>query len=147
MAIELAYNEAYATASEANDFLVGNETWKQLSTPEKEDALLWSRYYLDDNFDCYLSSIDTIPEELKYSNSLLAVDYATEGTLYKTSTSGLIKKSKVKAGDVETEKEYFEDSSANTEVVKPASINKVKGLLGPICRDISGSGTVSLVRA
>lgn len=146
MAIELKYNEAYATVAEADAFLAGDSTWGNLSTNEKDDALLWGRYYIDDNFECFLSSLDSIPDELKYSNSLLATDFVTNGTLYKeTAVSSGLKKKKVKAGDVETETEYFE--SEDSSVIAPPSIRKVRSVLAPICERTSGTGTVNLVRA
>ena len=145
MSIELAYNEAYATSAEADVFLASNATWLNLSKPEKDDALLWLRYYIHDNFDCYLSTLDAIPEELKYANSLLAADYSVDGTLYQTNTESGLKLKRVKAGDVETEKEYFEGNTSSSS--EPSSIRQVRGLLSSICTRTSGTGTVNLVRA
>jgi hypothetical protein len=145
MAIELEYNKAYATADESDVFLSLNSVWQNLSVTEKEDALLWARYYLDDNFDCALSSLDTIPDELKYANCLLAVDYNSEGSLYKNKSEPTVKKIRVKAGDVESEKEY--GSGGDNSNYLPPSIYKVRNLLAPICTRINTSGTVNLVRA
>lgn len=137
----MALKIPYCTVAEADTILADNAAWLALGAGTKQDALTTARYYMDAQFQCNVSSTET-PEELKYANAWLAADDALNGGLYESSnTRAVIKRKKVKAGPVETEKEYF----SNTDFV-PDSYDKVRNLLVGYCVAVSPN-TVHLVRA
>jgi len=118
--------QAYATPAEADAFLELKEDWLDLDEPVKLDALLAARYYIDAKFNCVVD-YDAIDEEVKFANSLLAYDYFIQGDLFFNNSKN-VKTTLVKAGSVETEKEYF---GGNKEV--PNSLGKVKAILQNVC--------------
>ncbi len=123
--------QAYATVAEAKTYLALEEAWLDLDTKVKEEALLWGRYYIDANFDCVIDS-DDIPDEVKFANSLLGLDYFKQGDLFFDNRDGVIL-SRVKAGSVESEKEYEKGIKK-----KPNSLSKVVAVLSAICNRTSG---------
>ncbi len=124
----------YATADEADVFLVLREDWTDLDSEVKDDALLWARYYIDANFDCVVD-YDAISEEVKYATSLLAYDYFIQGDLFFDNKKN-IKSKKVKAGQVETETDYGYSTAD-----KPNSLSKVIAVLKTVCNHSQGSLT------
>ena len=123
--------QAYVTVAEAKTYLALEEAWLDLDTKVKEEALLWGRYYIDANFDCVIDS-DDIPDEVKFANSLLGLDYFKQGDLFFDNRDGVIL-SRVKAGSVESEKEYEKGIKK-----KPNSLSKVVAVLSAICNRTSG---------
>ena len=123
--------QAYVTVAEAKTYLALEEAWLDLDTKVKEEALLWGRYYIDANFDCVVDS-DDIPDEVKFANSLLGLDYFKQGDLFFDNRDGVIL-SRVKAGSVESEKEYEKGIKK-----KPNSLSKVVAVLSAICNRTSG---------
>ena len=119
-------SQSYATTDESDVHLKLKDDWICLSIPTKEDALLWGRYFIDANFSCSID-MDAIPEEVSYANSLLAYDYYKQGDLF-FDNSKSTKRTKVVAGKVESEKEYFYGSKE-----KPNSLGKVKAILKNVC--------------
>ena len=140
MAITLGVTESYATIAEADVYLENNEIWQSVTDELKTDGLLAARYYIDITFSCDLSDYDnnTIPEELKYANSLLAADYTADITVFDSSVK--IQEQEVEAGSVRSKK-VFSTPKQN----KPKSLNTVKGVLKNLCA-FSG-GLVQLIRA
>ena len=118
--------QSYATVIQADTFLELHEDWLDLDEPVKEDALLSARYFIDANFSCSID-MDAIPEEVSYANSLLAYDYFIQGDLF-FDNSKSIKATKVVAGKVESEKEYFHNTKE-----KPNSLGKIKAILKNVC--------------
>ena len=57
--------QSYATIAEADAYLKLKETWIALNNDDKDDALLWARYFIDINFDCTID-MDAIDDEVKY---------------------------------------------------------------------------------
>lgn len=124
--------QAYATVAEADAFLDNNETWLDLDSEVKEDALLWGRYFIDVNFDCTVD-MTAIDEEVKYANTLLANDYTVQGDLF-FDNQKVVKRKEVVAGKVETVKEYFSHSKDG-----PNSYSKVVAILKTVCNATRGS--------
>lgn len=118
--------QAYATVIQADTFLEIHEDWLDLDEPIKEDALLWGRYFIDANFSCNID-MDLIDESVSYANSLLAYDYFIQGDLF-FDNGKATKRTKVVAGKVESEKEYFHSTKE-----KPNSLGKVKAMLKDVC--------------
>lgn len=130
---------AYATIAEASAYLLGNATWSEAEYQNKIDALLEARYYIDSNYSCSFDQ-SLPPDEVKYSSSLLAADFVLNGDLF-YSNDIPIKSKSVKAGSVETSKEFGTISKK-----KPASIGKVDTIMASLgCTKLSG--TVFLQRA
>ena len=123
--------EAYTTTAESDAYLPLKEDWIDADDDVKNDALLWGRYYIDANYDCVVDS-DAIEEEVKFANSLLGYDYLTQGDLFFDNHSNVILE-RVKAGSVESEKEY-----ANWSKTKPNSASKVMSILSSICNNTAG---------
>lgn len=122
----------YATVAEADQYLRLKTDWIDLTDDIKEDALLWGRYFIDTNFNCVID-MDSIDDEVKYANSLLAYDYFIQGDLYFDNQRVVIKK-KVVAGKVESEKQYSSISKDG-----PNSMSKVVAILKTICSKTSGT--------
>ena len=118
--------QSYATILQADTYLEIHTDWLDLWDEVKEDALLSARYFIDSNFSCSID-VDAIPEEVSYANSLLAYDYYIQGDLF-FDNSKSTKRTKVVAGKVESEKEYFYGSKE-----KPSSLGKVKSILKSVC--------------
>ena len=118
--------QSYATILQADTYLEIHTDWLDLWDEVKEDALLSARYFIDANFSCSVD-MDAIPEEVSYANSLLAYDYYIQGDLF-FDNSKSTKRTKVVAGKVESEKEYFHNTKE-----KPNSLGKVKAILKNVC--------------
>jgi len=123
--------DAYATISQSDSYLPLKDDWLDADDEVKEDALLWGRYYIDANFDCVID-YDNIDEEVVFANSLLGYDYLSQGDLFFDNQDNLILK-RVKAGSVETEKEYASGTRK-----RPNSLSKVISILSSICNNTSG---------
>ena len=125
MAITLAVTDAYATVDETDAYLENDSTWNAITNEAKENALLWGKYYIDERYDC-VDVLDAISDELRYSNSLLAADYAATPATFKPQVQVLVKT--VQAGSVKTHKEF-----AATNKIVPSNSIKVKTILSKIC--------------
>ena len=123
--------DAYATILQSDSYLPLKDDWLDADDEVKEDALLWGRYYIDANFDCVID-YDDIDEEVIFANSLLGYDYFNQGDLFFDNQDNLILK-RVKAGSVETEKEYASGTRK-----RPNSLSKVISILSSICNNTSG---------
>lgn len=131
MALILTVTEAYATIAEASAYLYNDAVWNATNADDQMAALLWGRYYIDANFDC-ISSLDTIPDELIYANSLLASDYLDNPIAFESQIL-LVAKS-VSAGPVKVYKKFN-----GTSKVKPKSNIKVNVLLNTVCGSFSSN--------
>jgi len=103
----MALKIPYATVEEADVFLVGSTDWEAATVEQKEDALVWGRYYMDSTFICPNLDESDPSEEIKYANSLCGEDYL-QGTLLNAdgTKTPTIRQERVKAGSVESETEY-----------------------------------------
>jgi hypothetical protein len=137
MSFTLTVTQAYATVAEADVYLENDATWNALSDESKTDALLDARYWIDSTFSCDFTTDTTIPDEMKYANSKLAAEYAADETIFDNPVS--VKRERVKADTVESEKEYSGGKS-NT----PKALTIVKAIVSDYCTH-QGS-TVSLLR-
>lgn len=136
--ITLGVQESYCTTIEADVLLDINTAWQNASDDLKSAGLLAARYYIDITFTCDLTDYDTIPDELKYANALLAADYVVDTTVFDSDIK--LKELEVEAEGVSSRK-VFSTPKQN----KPKSLNTVKGVLKSLC-SYSG-GLVSLIRA
>lgn len=136
MAITLGVTDSYATETEADAYLINNTIWNTATSADKTTALLFARYYIDENFSCALDNETVIPDALKYATSLLAADYIEDSTVFDSGAS--IKEKEVQA-DVSSRTVY---STPLTN--KPKSLQIVKGILKDLC--VQSSSTVYLVR-
>lgn len=147
----MALKVPYATISEANSYLSGNDAWSALSSSQKNNYLINGRYFIDANYTCSEAvDMTAIPDEYKFANSLLA-GYDLSASLFAVTEHGdnPVTKKKVKAGDVESEVEYAGNRSTS---LKMGSIDKypqVTSLLSEFCTLNSSSGVKcsSLLRA
>lgn len=130
---------SYATIAEASVYLSEVNSWLSASNQSKQNALMWGRYYIDQN---YTSTFDQSapPTEVKFANALLASDFLTDGDLF-YSNDVPVKSKTVKAGSVEVSKTYQAYSK------KPTSIGRVDAILSSVATRIGGSGTAFLIRA
>lgn len=128
MALTINVNAAYATIAHADDYLENNANWYSAEEEDKEEALLWARYWIDYRFDC-IDSLSTIPDELIYANSILAADYIDNPTAFKPQVT-VIKKA-IQAGSVKTFKQYANDSR-----VVPPSTRMARTILRRIAGEI-----------
>ena len=140
MAVTLAVTDGYATIAEADTYLEDVDTnWVAATDEVKADALMWGRYYIDDNFDYDLDAIDAIDEEAKLANSVLAADYVRDGKLFGSSDPAIQSKT-VKADVVSTSVTY-----ATTQPYRPDSVGKAFALMKLIAERKYGN-CVSLIR-
>lgn len=140
MSVTLDITDGYATLAEAGVYLANDTTWQaETSDTNKQDALVWSRWYLTSLYDYDLDSIDAIDEEAKLANCVLAVDYLTNGTLFGDYTN-LIKSKTIKADTVQQTITYD-----NSYTPKPAALGKAMILMDQIA-DRIGSQSVPLIR-
>lgn len=135
----ISVTTSYATVSEASAYLIGNTVWATASFQDKTDALLEARYYIDATYSCSFDQ-SAPPDEVKYASSLLASDFIVTGDLFFANES-TIKKKSVKAGSVQSSKEYSATSKQ-----KPASIGKVNAVMASLGCTNTGT-TVFLQRA
>jgi len=125
--VTLTVKESYATLDEADLYFEDTILWLEAEEQTKLDGLIYGRYYIDQNFTCVdPGELDTIPDELKYANSLLALDYISDQTIFDSGAN--LKRELVQAGSVISENEYFSGASN-----KPASLGIVRGVLKGIC--------------
>ena len=140
MAVTLTVVDAYCTTDQADGYLELVTTWDDTDDDVKEDALLWGRYYLDQNFYIDLSEITAIvvPDELIFANALLAADYISDPSVFQHTPS--VKEESVKAGSVSSKTVYL---SSGQEY--PASWLKIRAILQDKYARRSAS-TVELLR-
>lgn len=123
----LGVTEAYATVSQADLYLENIPSWVAATDEDKADALLYARYYIDNNFSCIDITDDAeVPEELQFANSLVASDYIVDNEVLQSGAN--LKRELVIAGSVTSENEYF-----NGATNKPPSLGIIKGVLKDIC--------------
>lgn len=125
--VALTVTEAYTTISQADIYLENNAAWSGATDEAKTTALLYGRYYLDENFSCIdLTDEVAVPDSMQYANAILAADYVSDGTIFESGAN--VKLERVKADVVETETEYFGGKTN-----KPPSLALVKGILKGVC--------------
>jgi hypothetical protein len=132
----LSVTGTFASLSEADVYLERSQKWSSSSDEDKITALIATRWFLESKYSCYISG--TIPDELKYANSLLAADYVLSSSFFETTTNK--KMVRVKAGPVESETDF------SATIRLPPSWLNVKEILLPICGSTS-SGSVYIRRA
>lgn len=140
MAVVLGVTDGYATLVEANAYNIASTAWEKATDAVKQDALMFARYYIDDNWVYDLEQIDAIDEEMKLGNSILALDYLENGKLFGDSEAPIKSKS-VSAGAVSQSITY--DVSIN---YKPPSIGKAFAIIAKVAIKRTGTA-VSLIRA
>lgn len=141
MAVTLTITEAYATLAEAEVYMENNSVWiAETSDENKQDALMWARYYIETLYDYDLDSIDSIDEEAKLANCVLAADYIENGKLFYDDEKPIQSES-VKA-DVVSQTIVYDTSFKPL----PKSIGKMMALMDRIADRKNGS-SVSLIRA
>lgn len=143
----MAMLSGYADVTYANSVNTTSE-WRSASAAQKNYALSMGRFYIDTKYTCidfvtvYEDEGEPYPDELLTANSIIAEAYIL-GTLFvDVNTQGSLILSRVKAGDVESEKEY----SANAG--NPLNIDRFQEatlLLSQFCTYGSGSGSVRRV--
>lgn len=138
--ITLGVTESYATLQEAEVYLEDNVAWQAAEDEVKSAGLLAGRYYIDITFSCDLTDYDnlTIPEALKYANSLLAADYVVNTSVFDSGVK--IQEQEVEAEGVRSKK-VFSTPKKN----KPPSLVIVQGVLKELCS--FNGGLVQLIRA
>lgn len=127
--------EAFCTIAEADSYLEDDSIWQDTADESKNAALLKARYYMEGKFSCTIEG--GIPDELKYSNTLLASDYVKSPTSFESAQN--VKKKRVKAGSVESEIENLGGGSKS-----PASWKIVKSIMQSYC---PSTGAIFIIRA
>jgi len=135
----MAFNTPYCDLACANVILSESDIWNSASQQEQELALSYGRAFLDMRFDCIEFDETDPPEAIKYANALAAEGYLA-GTLIPEigSVSGTVRREFVKAGDVESETEYFTSDTANM-------VDRLYPILQELCT-LKSAGTANLTR-
>ena len=99
-------NTPYASIAEA-DLSLGAETpWFSASEDEQQRALEMGRAYIDSKYTCVFDETD-IPDAVKIANAELANSYIESSSTFVVNLNNIgVKKKKVVAGSVESEKEF-----------------------------------------
>lgn len=139
MAVTLQITDGYATIDEADTYLENDSVWLAYTDETKQEALMWARYYLEDNFDYDLDSIDAIDEEAKLACAVVAADYAKDQKIFGSSEAAIKSKS-IKADTVSSSITY-----ETGQKYKPPSVGKAFVLMGKVA-DRKFTNTVSLIR-
>lgn len=129
----------YVTLAVADDLLVSAE-WIAATDDDKSEALSYARIFIDSKFICNFPE-DNPPTEVQVGNALLAERRLIDGTLLPLETGKGLKRTKVKAGSVSTEKEYNAYASKN-----PDKYPDIMALIGVTCNRSTG-GTVWAIRS
>lgn len=134
---KLDVDEAFLSVDAADTYLENFTNWNAASDEDKEEALIAARYYIESKYDATIEG--ALPDELTYSNAILANDYVVDKTSFESTIN--IKSKKIKAGSVETSKEYLFGGSK-----EPNSWERVKAILAPIMASNQGAFR-NLIRA
>lgn len=135
----MSLKEPYCTLEKANEVLATDAAWTAATDPQKNDALLKARYWLDANFTCEVPA--ETPEEMMYANAWLAADHISGGLFDSANRKEVLKMKRVKGGPAEVEKEYAYQSR-----FLPKSYDLVRSVLVGYCVNIGGIAS-PLVRA
>jgi len=68
---------SYATLVEAEVYNTGDATWDAATDQQKQDGLDYGTKYIDSNYDCVDIDILAVPDDIKRSNSILALVHLT----------------------------------------------------------------------
>lgn len=103
----LSINTPYTSIAEADLTLGLAEPWFSSSNNQKTRALEIGRAYIDTKYSCVEIDESDVPDPIKIANAELANIYLSNPTAFfgNTTTKG-IKRTRVVAGSVESEKEY-----------------------------------------
>lgn len=118
----------YATLAEADTINTGATPWDTATDPDKETALINAKLYMDQNYSCQIP--DTIPENLKEANSILANEDLTSDIFARQDGVGIVKEKSVGAGSAKT-KTVFAVSNGGT---WKDPFQLVTALMSDICR-------------
>ncbi|WP_373081184.1 DnaT-like ssDNA-binding protein [Zhongshania sp.] len=131
----------YLTVAEADDLLDGDVNWSSTGDDEKALALSCGRIYLDNNFILDVDE-DNVPDVVKIANAVLAGKEASGNSLFKVQNDENLKRKRVKAGSVTTEKEYFDYTTKSVD-----SFPQVTALMVSGGYQVRYSGVVQAIRA
>jgi len=106
--------EPYITLADANDYFGIKEPWFSATTDENNNALIQGRVYIDANYSCSPTYLDTdgsgtASDKIQIANAELANLYLTNPTTFFSSSASAgqnLIRNKVKAGSVESDKQY-----------------------------------------
>jgi len=145
--------EPYVTLADANTFLGSKEPWNSTADAQKSMALSYARMYIDANYSCYELNMeeDPVPDYIQIANAELANNYLTDSeNLFPSESEANLTKKRVKAGSVESEKEYsstgkssFYDRNKNITTLLEIGT----GIQPTGCKKVNTSGSATLVRA
>lgn len=102
----------YVSSVNADIYIGGIVNWDNANSAAKDNALLLGRMYIDMNyyFSVYIDENDA-PIAVQKANAQLAAEYLNNPSEFFSTPSGYgILKEEVKAGDVESKKEYKSSS-------------------------------------
>ena len=106
-------NTPYASVSEADTIIGDVSPWNNAEPTQKDYALQIGRAYIDSKYTCVSIDESAAPDPVKIANAKLANIYLDKGdTFFGDQTILGLKKKRVKAGSVESEKEF--DSNETT---------------------------------
>ena len=138
----MALKEPYCDIACADVYLVDSAVWQSATDSQKNIALMYGAIWIDSNYSCLdlIADLENPSDNIKYANALLAEDYL-EGTLYASdgTTSDRIKMKRVKAGSVESEKEYIGGTKQNYQ-------QDVDAILQQECTKLNKGGYVLVTR-
>jgi len=142
----MVMQSGYADIAYANSVNSTTE-WRTASLANKNYALSMGRFYIDSKYTCidfdetYLDEELEYPDELLTANSILAEAYLLDTLFITVETTGSMILNRVKAGDVESEKEFSNNGRS------PLTIDRFQDvtlLLSQFCS--YGNGTRTLTR-
>ncbi|MDF1685357.1 MAG: hypothetical protein P1U50_01095 [Parvibaculaceae bacterium] len=119
-----------ANIRRATQYLDREYTWRGYRTNETQ-ALKWPRVISDGDEDGYSIDSDTIPQAIKDACAEIAYLYNSGVDLLAVDTSGPVKRSKVKAGPVESETEYLSSKRIAPRVLIIDGLVEQYSLSGP----------------
>ena len=134
----------YVTEAEADVILSPVEPWDSTPIPERDTALINAKLYMDATYSCRIIDSDNPDQSLKDANALLANEDLTLSVFGRQDGLGPVKSNAVKAGSVESKKEYATSERYNTFVDPFPSIS---AMIGGICSINKGNmKTITLIR-
>ncbi len=122
----------YTTIEFADTVNLG-ATWTGLGDSDKQKHIDYASLFIDKNYSCWFNVSD-VPDQIQRACSLLANESA-EGNLNVAKTDGKLKKKRVKAGSVESEKEYSTSNSISNQDKYPEADLLMTGY----CKSMGGS--------
>ena len=135
--------DPYITLADAETYMGIRLPWNAMSESEKNAALQMARLYIDAFYSCISFEEDAAPDAVQAANAELANEYLKDSTaLFPVQKDSTLTKKRVKAGDVESEKEFDPRLYQRTD-----PFPYISAIIKPQCAYMANRIDVSIVRA